>query len=554
MGPRWVYRGEKRHIGDFLEPHRGRLRSPCISPIVAAMPDSLSSEGTLPKLQRALGSKYEVRRVVGSGGFAEVYEVWDKDLERRLAVKVLRPDVAWTAGTVERFQRETRAAAKLEHPNILPIHFVGEGEGLAYYAMPFVDGMSLGDLLKRSGALPPERALAIIIPILDALDHAHKAGLLHRDIKPDNIMLDVARGRPLLVDFGIARRLDSDAGAGLTQTGLVIGTPHYMSPEQALGDPNLTPSSDLYSLGCVLFQMVTGAPPFDGESSQQVVGKHIADPPPAASSVNPSVPAELSDVIARLLAKQPRDRFHSAGEVIAALESDKQPSTMRSRANAAAAATELLVSGARTASTTRRSLGTSARSRRLGWVMLAIAIPVLALAAGAMYFRSPTLMFENQLTDMVAVQVGGEEHRILPGGSFELKLDRGRRLDLSWQLVSRLGVSFGDTIALASPRGTVHLAATARPTRGAYFEPLITNETGAALSIVVNAGLAGAQRCGCTIPPNAVRVAIGYYPLFENSTVRAEAGPRSATFRDLGRQVDVSVGTVGLLFRAEDLK
>ena len=276
------------------------------------------------------------------------------------------------------------------------------------------------------------------------------------------------------------------------------------------------------------------------------------------------MPRELSDVILRLLAKQPRERFASAGEVIAALESDRQPSTVRSRASAAQAATQLLVSGAtekrRTVGpsdgrTVKRSDNPTVR-RRLGWVVLAIALPVLALAAGAMFFRQPQLVFENRLTDMVAVQVGGEERRILPGGSFALKLERGRRLDLSWQLVSRLGVSLGDTIGIANPRGTTRLAATARPAHGAFFEPLITNETGEPLSITVNAGLAGSQRCGCTVPPGAVRMAIGYYPLFENSTVRAEAGGggRSATFKDLGPQVDATRGIVGLLFKENDLR
>src|SRR5206468_3007991 len=155
----------------------------------------------------------------------------------------------------------------------------------------------------------------------------------------------------------------------------------------------------------------TGMPPFDGESSQQIVSKHIADPPPAAHDVNPEVPRALSDVILRLLAKQPSQRFRSAGEVIAALESDKQPSTMRSRASAAQAATELLVSGATTKQAARRPVGTSARPRRVGWVILVIAIPVLALGAGAMFFRQPTLVFQNRLTDVVAVQVAGEERR-----------------------------------------------------------------------------------------------------------------------------------------------
>ena len=519
------------------------------------------TDDTLTKLGRALGEKYEVKRLVGSGGFAEVYEVWDKDLERRLAVKVLRPDVAWTAGMVERFQRETRSTAKLEHPNILPIHFVGAGEGLAYYAMPFVDGMSLGDLLKKSGALPPERALAIIIPILDALDHAHKAGLLHRDIKPENIMLDTARGRPLLVDFGIARRLDSGAGKGLTQTGLVIGTPHYMSPEQALGDPNLGPASDIYSLGAVLFQMVTGEPPFDGESSQQIVGKHIADPPPAASEVNRKVPSELSDVILRCLEKQPRDRYHSAAEVIVALEGDQpQPkvSKVRSRAMASQAATELLASGERTgARTAPRPVRASGR-RRTAWVIIGIVL-LLALVggAGALWFWStrPTLVFTNSLAVAVDVRVGGQEQRVRAGDRLTLRLTPGRPLDLTWRLQQRLGVAFGDTVAIAKPSGRIFVAATPRPKHGAYFAPLITNETGRPLSITVNAGSGAALSCACIVPPGAVRLGIGYYPLYRNTAVRADdrSSRRSATFRDLGPQVDVK-GTVGLRFRAGDLK
>jgi hypothetical protein len=337
-----------------------------------------------------------------------------------------------------------------------------------------------------------------------------------------------------------------------------------MSPEQALGDPNLDQRSDLYSLGAVLFQMVTGSPPFDGESSQQVVGKHIAEPPPAAADVNPDVPRRLSDVILRCLAKRPAERFQSAVEVIAALESGQQPSTERSRATTAQAATELLVSGARSAAaqpTVPVARGTRPRRARVFRAGVALGLTLLTLGAGAVWLTQPRLVFENQLAGTVAVQVAGEERRLLAGARLTLRLARGEPLALAWRLVrpetsTPLGVVLGDSAAIARPRGRVRLSATARTRSGAHFAPLITNETGRPITITVNAGLAGALPCGCTVPPGAMRMEIGYYPLFANSTVRAEdpASGRTATFRDLGREVDAVRGVVGLVFRLVDLR
>ena len=258
-------------------------------------------------------------RLVGRGGFAEVYEVVDTDLQRRLAVKVLRSDLPWTAATISRFKQEARAIARLNHPNTVPIHFVGEGEGLVYYAMPFLEGRTVAELLRTEGPLPPERALAIVEPILEALQHAHEHGLVHRDVKPDNILIETATGRPLLVDFGIVKYLDGPAH--LTEAGFIVGTPLYMSPEQALGSRSVDARSDLYGIGAVLFQLLTGAPPFEGGDSQEIVGRHIAEPVPSASLSRDGIPLWVSAIVLRCMAKHPDDRYPTARALLEAIRS-----------------------------------------------------------------------------------------------------------------------------------------------------------------------------------------------------------------------------------------
>ncbi len=304
-------------------PHCGSAAPTSVSVDAATVPYMPSAAGSAPvtvqeKLAEALGSNYQVRRAVGRGGFAEVYEVWDRNLERRLAAKVLIPEVAATPGVIDRFKHEARTVARLNHPNILHIHFVGDAEDLAFYVMPFVEGESLKDLLDRD-KLPTAEAIGIAKPILGALAHAHDSGLVHRDIKPDNVMIESKSGRVLLVDFGIAKALDPQRASNLTQAGFTVGTPHYMSPEQGLGD-QIDARSDLYSLGAMFFEMVTGEKLFDGETVQEIVTKHVTDQTREAIDVDESVPVWLSDLIARCVQKKPQDRFQSADEVLDAIE------------------------------------------------------------------------------------------------------------------------------------------------------------------------------------------------------------------------------------------
>ena len=505
------------------------------------------------QLALVLGDGYEVRGLVGRGGFAEVYEVYDRGLARRLAGKMLRPDIAWTPGMLARFRDEARVVASLNHPNILPIHFVGEGHGLTYYVMPFVDGHSVGAYLRDFGALESGRALEIAVPVLEALGHAHRAGLLHRDIKPDNIMIDAVSGRALLVDFGIAKRLD--AAAVRTQNRVVLGTPPQTSLGQALGDTQVDVRSDLYAFGALLFQMLTGAPPYDGDSSQEIVGKHIAAPVPAPVDRNARIPIWLSEVIVKCLAKRPIDRYQSADEVVTAIRQGQAgglhgPSVSAGQvAHRVSAQLEAPVA----------PVGPPPRRRGWGtfWFIL------LAASAAWWFFGRPvSVRLDNRLAVAAVVTLpAGDSLSVAAGRPITTRLDRPGFARLLWRaapLQSDGGATHGhplsDEVGLEARRGSNRAVLSLARTRIPIFAPLITNETGSPLRITVNAGLEGASDCGCEVPAGAIRMPIGFYPLYRNTTVRAvDRAGRTATFLDLGTQVDPS-GIVGLRFEGGNFR
>jgi serine/threonine protein kinase/tetratricopeptide (TPR) repeat protein len=284
----------------------------------------MAPESSIPtQLASELEGRYRVQRELGAGGMATVYLAHDVRHDRLVALKVLRQDVAQSLGS-ERFLREIHLAAKLSHPHILPLFDSGDARGFLYFVMPNVEGFSLRDRLNKEPKLPLDEALRVVREVADALDYAHRHGVVHRDIKPENIMLH--DGHAMVADFGIGKALSSVEGEVFTQSGITIGTPAYMSPEQAAGDA-VDGRTDIYSLGCVLYEMLTGEQPFTGPTAQAVIAKRFVQTPADVSALREGVSRGVASAVARALARAPIDRFDTGASLIAALSQSAAPRT-----------------------------------------------------------------------------------------------------------------------------------------------------------------------------------------------------------------------------------
>jgi serine/threonine-protein kinase len=283
------------------------------------MADPISS------LRAALAGRYRIERELGAGGMALVYLAHDLKHDRPVAVKVLRPDLAASIGA-ERFLREIRIAAGLSHPRILPLYDSGAAGEHLYYVMPFIEGESLRQLLDREPQLPIADAVNLMRQVASALAYAHSRGIVHRDIKPDNILLH--GNEAVVADFGIARAIAAAEDEHITQTGVTVGTPAYMSPEQWGAGATVDGRSDVYSLGCVLYEVLAGHPPFLGTTVQEILARHAVDAIPSITAARQAVPSWLAQVIERSLAKTPADRYATATEFAGALNGppEHQPS------------------------------------------------------------------------------------------------------------------------------------------------------------------------------------------------------------------------------------
>jgi len=352
-------------------------------------------------VRQELDEEYEIVDELGRGGMAIVFKAKEKQLDREVAIKVLPFSLAFDKEFVERFQREARTSAKLEHPNIIPIYRVGKSGRVIYFVMKFLRGKPLSNILAARGSLPPAEIRKILADVARALAYAHKKEIVHRDIKPDNIMFD-EHGHSVVTDFGIAK---AASGGKLTGTGMSIGTPHYMSPEQAKAQP-LDGRSDLYSLGVVAYQCLTGSVPFDGEDSFSIGYKHIMEEIPTPALENPEK-RQLFEVVRKMMAKLPAQRFQNADELVSVLESGRSvsfttdatmamPSLAGGRLSSAPTTPLPRVPGTRPPPGGVPTIGEPARRSVMSGLLLWLAIVGSVLGAGGFYAYKQGLIFASK--------------------------------------------------------------------------------------------------------------------------------------------------------------
>lgn len=327
------------------------------------------------RLRAALADRYELDRQIGAGGMAYVYRARDRQHDRDVAIKVLRPELAAALGA-ERFMREIHIEARLQHPHILPLHDSGSVGGFLYYVMPYVEGETLRERIRREKQLSVSQAVQIAREAAEALDYAHRHGVVHRDIKPANILL--SGDHAIVADFGLARAMTAAERDSITASGITVGTAEYMSPEQSSGDDELDGRSDIYALGCVLYEMLAGQPPFTGRTLQAILSRHLLDPPPRLSVVRPGLPAELEATVSRALAKVPADRFSTAAAFAAGLGAHEAPKPplgrLRDRRRAAMAGLTVLVALLAVLASAKLLRRPSGRSSPIGVVVLPFAM------------------------------------------------------------------------------------------------------------------------------------------------------------------------------------
>src|SRR5215208_1150838 len=270
----------------------------------------------LLQLKESLAERYDIKREIGAGGMATVYLAQDLRHDRPVALKLLNPELGAVLG-VERFLSEIRVTANLQHPNLLPLFDSGAADGLLYYVMPFVDGESLRSRLDREKQLPVDEAVRMTVAIANALDYAHSHGVIHRDLKPENILLQA--GQPVIADFGIALAVSNAGGNRITQTGLSLGTPQYMSPEQATGDRVIDGRSDIYSLAAVAYELLTGEPPHTGSTAQAIIARMLTEKPRPMRVSRSAIPEHVELAVQHGLEKLPADRYSTAREFAEAL-------------------------------------------------------------------------------------------------------------------------------------------------------------------------------------------------------------------------------------------